>query len=154
MEQPLQTEGVAKEPAVLHRLQVKQHYTPISEFLDVEDPVWKAWRSMKDKEVKLLPVVKSGRVVGVVSDRDIVQISGYNGGQSMPVKEAMSLDPLLIRLDDSLDQVLKAMLRKDQQFAIVVGDGGTICGLFSWACAFKFFLNFSDIDHLRQLLSS
>lgn len=139
---------------MLKRLQIKQHYQPLSASLDVEDPVWKAWRTMKDNEVKQLPVVKGGKIVGIVSDRDIVQISGYNGGQSMPVKEAMSMDPLVVSITDSMDRVLRAMLKKDQEQAVVVDFQGEICGMFSWSSAFKFFLQFDDINHLYQLLSS
>ena len=139
---------------MLQTLQIKHHYKPMAQFLDVEDPVWKAWRTMKDCDVKKLPVVKSGKIIGIVSDKDIVQISGYNGGQSMPVKEAMSLNPLIIYIDDSMDKVIRSMLLKDQEDAVVINRDGQIVGLFSWSCAFKFFLNFADMSYLRQLMSN
>lgn len=139
---------------MLQRLQIKQNYIPMTESISVDDPVWRAWRIMKDLELKRLPVVKNGKIVGVVSDRDIVQISGLNGGQSMPVKDAMSMDPLIVDLEDSMDKVLRSMLKKDQQDAIVVDQENNIVGLFSWTCAFKFFLDFADINYIRQLMSS
>jgi predicted transcriptional regulator len=139
---------------VLTTLKIKQHYEPLNEFLDVEDPVWKAWRLMKNLKVKQLPVMKNEKIVGVVSDKDIVQISGFNGGQSMPVKEAMNLDPLIVQIDDTMHTVLQSMLKKDQQHAVVLNAQGEICGMFSWSSAFKFFLNFSDVNHLRQLFSN
>jgi acetoin utilization protein AcuB len=152
--QGLQFTGVTKEISVLKQLHIEQHYTPLTQSLNVDDPVWKAWRTMKDLNVKRLPVVKNGKVVGVVSDRDIVQISGYNGGQSMPVKEAMSLDPLIVRGQDTMESVLQSMLKKDQEDAIVVNADGDIIGVFSWADAFQFFLSFADMNNLTKNLSS
>lgn len=139
---------------MLQTLKIKQHYESLSEYLDVDDPVWKAWRIMKDLKVNHLPVVKNSKIVGMVSDKDIVQISGYNGGQSMPVKEAMNLDPLIVHCEDSIQSVLKGMLAKDQQHAVVLNNQNEICGIFSWSSAFKFFLNFADINHLRQIFSN
>lgn len=127
---------------------------PMQQAVDVEDPVWKAWRIMKDEQVKNLPVIKAGRIVGVVSDKDIVQISGFNGGQSMPVKDAMSMDPLVVSLEDSMESVLLKMLKKDQQQAVVIDADQNIVGLFSWNKAFQFMLEFADVHHINQLLTS
>lgn len=124
---------------------IAKHYKPLTTSLDVSDPVWKAWRKMKEHKVKRLPVKRDNKIVGIVSDRDIVQISGYNGGQSMPVKEAMSLNPLILSLDISVMEALKFMLLKEQQHAIVIDDENEICGLFSWDSAFTFFLEMTEL---------
>ncbi len=139
---------------MLKRLQIKQHFAPLSDSVSVDDPVWKAWRMMKNCSVKNLPVLKGQKIVGVVSDRDIVQISGFNGGQSMPVKDAMSMDPLVVCLEDSMQDVLQKMLKKDQQIAVVVDGNQTIVGLFLWSCAFQFILDLADVSNLNQLLTS
>ncbi len=139
---------------MLKSVPIKQHYMPMQQAVDVEDPVWKAWRIMKDEQVKNLPVIKAGRIVGVVSDKDIVQISGFNGGQSMPVKDAMSMDPLVVSLEDSMESVLLKMLKKDQQQAVVIDADQNIVGLFSWNKAFQFMLEFADVHHINQLLTS
>jgi CBS domain-containing protein len=116
----------------------------------VADPVWKAWRLMKDHKVRLLPVMKSDRIIGVISDRDILQISGFNGGQSMPVKDAMSLDPLVLGISTSLDEALRAMLEKEQQYAIVVNESKEACGLFTWQNALEFILDKMEPHLVKQ----
>ena len=138
---------------MLQQLQIKQHFKPLTEYLDVGDPVWKAWRQMKSLGVKHLPVLNNKKIVGIISDRDIVQVSNFNGGQSMLVKEAMSLEPLILCLESSMEAALKAMLNKKQQYAIVVDTSGVIHGLFSWSSAFEFFLNFASVENINQLLS-
>lgn len=139
---------------MLSTIPIKQHVVALQQSVDVDDPVWKAWRMMKDQSVKHLPVTKNGKIVGVVSDRDIVQISGFNGGQSMAVKEAMSMDPLVVTIDDNMEAVLQKMISKDQQQAVVVDHEQKIVGLFSWSCAFQFFLEFGNLKHLNRLLTS
>ena len=133
---------------------IAKHYKPLTTSLDVTDPVWKAWRKMKENEVKHLPVRRDNKIVGIVSDRDIVQISGYNGGQSMPVKEAMSLNPLVLSIDTTMLDALKAMLLKEQQHAIVINQDNEICGLFSWESAFTFFLEVTEVSLLRRSVNN
>jgi len=125
---------------VSERLTIQSYFKPLSQVLDVGDPVWKAWRIMKEYQTKHLPVLKDEKIIGIVSDRDIVQISGYNGGQSMPVKDAMSLDPLILMVTSTMDEALHAMLQKEQHHAIVVNTNKSPCGLFSWDGAFQWFL--------------
>jgi acetoin utilization protein AcuB len=131
-------------------LTIKSYYIPLAHVLDVADPVWKAWRLMKDHKVRLLPVMKSDRIIGVISDRDILQISGFNGGQSMPVKDAMSLDPLVLGISTSLDEALRAMLEKEQQYAIVVNESKEACGLFTWQNALEFILDKMEPHLVKQ----
>ena len=132
---------------------VNQHYEPMTQCLDVQDPVWKAWRTMKDQKIRRLPVKKKGKIVGIVSDRDIVQISSFNGGQSMPVKEAMTLDPLVISCEMDIAEALREMLRKDQHHAIVIDGDREVCGLFSWDKAFALFLKYLETNLLKKSVS-
>ena len=138
---------------MLDQSPISSYLKPLKGFLDVNDPAWKAWRMMKDENIKIIPVKKAGKIVGLVSDRDIVQISGFNGGQSMPVSDAMSLDPLVVSEKSDIKSVLKAMLQKDQQTAIAVDHNQEICGLFTWDGAFEFFLESHTIGDLKKASS-
>ena len=139
---------------MLRQLLIRDYLQPLNEYVEVDDPVWKAWRLMKQYKVKCLPVVKNNKIVGVLSDRDILQISDYNGGQSRPVKEAMSLDPLVVQVETPMDIVLGSMIRKDHYNTVVVDESGNICGLFSWEMAFQFFLEFSKFENMKTRLTS
>ena len=122
------------------------HWTKkVNSLLDVSDPVWKAWRAMKEDQVKILPVASNNKIVGVVSAKDIVRASDHNGGQSMSVKEAMSLDPLIVHHNNSLVEVAQSMIKKDQQHAIVTFDNDESIGIFSWSEAVLFFLKHNNV---------
>lgn len=118
----------------------------VSASVQVTDPVWKAWRAMKDYDVKILPVSSGGRIVGIVSSQDIVRASDHNGGQSMSVKEAMSLDPIVVNRSTSVVNVVYKMIEKDQQHSVVVDDDSNIVGIFSWSEVFLFFLEQNEIE--------
>lgn len=120
---------------------VREFVKPVTQCLDVKDPVWKAWRSMKEYKVKRLPVKNYDKIVGIVSDRDIVHISGFNGGQSMAVTEAMVPNPLMLSVNDSMIDAIKSMVKEEQQHAIVVDENSEVCGVFSWDSAFEFLVN-------------
>lgn len=123
------------------KVPVKDFIRPVTKCLDVKDPVWKAWRSLKESKTKRLPVKRYDKIVGIVSDRDIVQISGLNGGQSMAVNEAMVPNPLMLSVNDSMIDAIKTMVKEEQQHAVVVDENLEICGLFSWDSAFQYLIN-------------
>lgn len=141
-----------KEGQVLNTLSITPHIQKLTESLHCTDPVWKAWRTMKETGLKRLPVQKNGKIVGIVSDRDIVQISGYNGGQSMPVQEAMSLDPLVITENETVQGVIEKMLHKEQHHAIVISATGELCGLLSWDQVFQVILGlFLELNPIKKI---
>ena len=118
----------------------------VTNVVNVNDPIWKAWRIMKESDIKVLPVMSNKRVVGLVTAKDIVRSSEHNGGQSMSVKEARSLDPLIVQQDQSLVEAVHFMLLKDQQYAIVVDAKNQVVGVFAWSEAFQFFLEKNQIQ--------
>lgn len=124
-----------------HDVPVREFTRPVTQCLDAQDPVWKAWRSMKANKAKRLPVKEYNRIVGIVSDRDIAHISGFNGGQSMAITEAMVPNPLMLSVNDSMIDAIKSMVKEEQQHAIVMDENSEVCGLFSWDSAFEYLVN-------------
>ena len=137
---------------MLSNVTIKQYLKNSPETIHVDDPVWKAWRMLKNKDVKILPVTKSNKIIGTISDRDIVAVSGNNNGQSMAVKEAMSLNPLIVEKDTDMETVLQMMILKDQKVAIVVNQGGEVVGLFSWSNAIELFLSLMNENFLEKTI--
>jgi CBS domain-containing protein len=66
---------------------------------------------MKQEDCGSIPVVEDGRLVGIVTDRDIV-VRGVAGGKdpkTQRVSEVMSADPLTIGPDDDVGVAEKVM---------------------------------------------
>ncbi|TME73432.1 MAG: CBS domain-containing protein [Chloroflexi bacterium] len=80
---------------------------------------------MKQEDCGSIPVVEDGRLVGIVTDRDIV-IRGIAAGsdpKTQRVSTVMSADPVTIRPDDDLADAEKGMADRQIRRLPVVENG-------------------------------
>jgi len=101
-----------------------------------------AHRLMRERSIRHLPVVDHGRLVGVVSQRDLYlleTLKGVDPGTEL-VREAMAPDPYAVAPDAPLDEVAAEMAERKYGSAVVV-DRGSVIGLFT------------TVDALRALAS-
>ncbi len=97
-----------------------------------------AHRLMRDRNIRHLPVVEHGRLVGVVSQRDLYlleTVKGVDPGVET-VREAMAPEPYAVPLDAPLDAVAATMAEKKYGCAVVV-DRGSVIGLFTTVDALR-----------------
>lgn len=82
--------------------------------VEVSEPVVEAARRMRDADTGDVIVLDNGRVVGVLTDRDItIRVVAENKDLSTPVGEACSATDLqTVGPDTSLDQVVQLMRGK------------------------------------------
>ncbi|HEX8092423.1 CBS domain-containing protein [Jatrophihabitans sp.] len=81
------------------------------ETVEVSEPVVEAARRMRDADTGDVIVLDNGRVVGVLTDRDItIRVVAENKDLSTPVGEACSASDLqTVGPDTSLDQAVQLM---------------------------------------------
>src|SRR5215208_7121729 len=95
-------------------MKVREIMTPSPATATPEMTVQQAARLMEQHDVGALPVVdgSEGRVVGVVTDRDIT-VRGVAQGcpAETPVRELMTSNPETVKADDDLDTLEKVMAR-------------------------------------------
>ena len=91
-----------------------------------------AQEMMKKYKIRHLPVVKDGVVTGILSDRDIKLIVGFEDLDSALVLVAdVCVDrPYIVGPDSPLTEVVKEMASKHYGSAIVV-QNGTLVGIFT-----------------------
>jgi CBS domain-containing protein len=84
-----------------------------------------AARLMKQEDVGSVPVVDGPRVVGVLTDRDIVvrAVAEGRNPQTMQVGEIASPNLVTVRPDDDLDDALRLMAQHQVRRLPVVEDG-------------------------------
>ena len=82
-------------------------------------------RLMKQEDVGSIPVVDGERLVGVVTDRDIVVRGIADGSDPHAVKagDIASRDVVTVRPDDALDEALRLMGQHQVRRLPVVDDG-------------------------------
>jgi len=89
---------------------------------------------MRDGDVGSLPVVDGGRLVGIVTDRDIVVRAIADGKDaSAPVSEAMTTEIFSVRPDDFVFEAIRMMGDKQVRRIPVVGESGELAGIIAIA---------------------
>jgi CBS domain-containing protein len=83
---------------------------------------------MKQEDCGSIPVVEGGRLVGIVTDRDIVirAVAAGKDPKSVRVSEVMSADPVTVRPNEEVDQARKVMADRQIRRLPVVEDGALV----------------------------
>jgi CBS domain-containing protein len=99
--------------------------TPGVQFVDPRQPVVAAATLMRENDVGSLPVVDNGRLVGIVTDRDIVMrgVAERADLETLPVGLISSPEVLATAPGESLDDALHLMARHRVRRLPVVEDG-------------------------------
>lgn len=87
---------------------------------------------MSKFKVRHLPVMKSGKVVGIVSDRDIKLVMDFDeiDTAEVPVADICSPKPYIVEPDTQLHEVAGEMAEKRIGSAIVI-QNGKLVGIFT-----------------------
>jgi CBS domain-containing protein len=97
-------------------------------------PVAEAARLMRDQNVGSLPVVEEGRLIGMITDRDIVirLVAESRDVESATVADAYSDQPVTVEPEEDLDQALNLMARY-QVRRLPVTEGDRLIGMITQA---------------------
>jgi acetoin utilization protein AcuB len=106
--------------------------------------VAEAWDLMRELDIRHLPVVHDGELVGMVSDRDVAYLdlarllvpAGADGLQrqlATPVVNVMSSDVVFVEPDTALSEVIELMLERKIGAVPVVNSGSReVVGIVSY----------------------
>jgi acetoin utilization protein AcuB len=113
-------------------------------------PIMEALKLMKSKNIRRTPVIKKGKLLGIISDKDLLNASpsaatslsvweiNYLLSQ-ITVKEVMTREVLTVDQDTPLEQA--ALIMADNKIGgIPVTDKGEVVGLITETDLFKIFL--------------
>jgi CBS domain-containing protein len=97
------------------------------------DTIRQVAQTMAKVESGVVPVVDDGKVVGVVTDRDIVlRVVAEGRSFDSPISEAMSDgDVLSVKEDDVLADATAKMANNQVRRLIVLNDAGNLTGILS-----------------------
>jgi CBS domain-containing protein len=89
---------------------------------------------MRDGDMGSVPVVEDGRLVGIVTDRDIVVRSIADGKDATsPVGEAMTTEIFSVKPDDFVFEAIRLMGDKQVRRIPVVDENGALAGIIAMA---------------------
>ena len=119
----------------------------------------KASKILKENRIRRLPVVDAeGRLIGIVSDRDIKEASPskattldmhelYYLLSEIKVKDIMTRDPFTVRAEDTVETVALNMIEKRIGGLPVIDDGGKLVGIISDSDVFKVLITITGVRH-------
>lgn len=110
---------------------IQKVMTTLPHTIGKDIPIKTAMEKMREYGVRHLPVEYGGKLVGVLTDRDIKLVSSFKGSESMTVEEAMTPDPYTVNPDVALDHVVSEMAEHKFGCAIVKQDNGKVVGIFT-----------------------
>lgn len=97
-----------------------------------DQPVRDAASFMLSADAGSIPVVDGGRLIGMITDRDIAVrgiAKGY--GPDTPVGELMTDDLVIVRLDDDIEDVASKMGEAQVRRLPVIDHDEQLCGIVS-----------------------
>ena len=103
--------------------------------IEPEVPVAEAARVMKQEDAGVVPVTEDGRLIGMVTDRDIAirVVAQGKDPQSTTVREVASTDLVTIDPQQDLDEALRLMAQHKVRRLPVVEEDGRLVGVVAQA---------------------
>jgi CBS domain-containing protein/uncharacterized membrane protein YuzA (DUF378 family) len=130
----IEQEAFPKRPKRTSRLQVREVMSADPATVTPSTPVAEAARLLKHHDVGSLPVVESGRLTGIVTDRDIVLrvVAEQRDPAAVTVADIASSAPATVRPDQQLDDALRVMA-KQQVRRLPVVEHDRVVGILAQA---------------------
>ena len=126
--------------------------------VDANTSVMRATRIMKENNIRRLPVLSQGKLVGIVTDRDLKDASPSTTSEidlhemyyllaEMKVKDVMTDKCICLRADDTLEKAALVMLKeKISGVMILDNDGDSLVGLLSETDILRGFIHATGIQ--------
>ncbi len=122
----------------METLTVRHFMTAAPHTIGTDQTLTTAHALMRDHKIRHLPVLSDGKLVGVVTARDLQMIEGLPGvdPDEVTVEDAMSSDPYAVAPDTSLEWVAAEMAVHKYGSAVVI-DRGQVVGVFTTVDALR-----------------
>jgi CBS domain-containing protein len=119
------------------RARVEAAMSAPAEVVEIDTELAEAAARMLDREIGCLPVVREGRLVGIITGRDVL---GYQARRRSPpssapwparARDVMTVGPTVVREDDDLLDAVGRMLKRGVRHLPVVDGEGRVVGMLS-----------------------
>ena len=93
-----------------------------------DNTVFDALKILAEKNIGLVPVVQSGKLIGIFSERDFARRVGLleRKPRETPISEVMTENVVTVNPDDSIDDCMKIVVSKGFRHLPVIRDGELI----------------------------
>jgi acetoin utilization protein AcuB len=124
--------------------------------VEANDSLLTASNIMRKRNIRLLPVMEKGKLVGVVTDRDVKRASASDARAleihellylvaEIKVREIMSKNPVTIPLDYTVEEAAQILLEKKVSGAPVVDHAGNPIGVITQSDIFRVLVSLTGV---------
>ena len=111
---------------------IQKYMTAAPHSIGSDQTIATASQMMSSLQVRHLPVLRGGRLLGMITDRDVKLIEGFRDVDptQLAVEEAMTEQPYTVEPDAPLDQVVSTMAEKKLGSAVIL-QNQKVVGIFT-----------------------
>ena len=126
--------------------------------IDVDDSMQDAMRLLKKHDIRMLPVMRKGKLVGIVTDRDLKKASASDATTldvhellylltKIKVKDIMTRDPIAVPPDYTVEETAQVLLETKISGAPVVDNSGQVVGTITQTDLFRVLISLTGIGN-------
>jgi len=116
--------------------------------VDMNDSMNEAMKLLKEHDIDMLPVMKKGQLVGIVTDRDLKRASASDATtlevhellylvSKIKVKDIMTKNPITVPVDFTVEEAAEVFMKNKISGAPVVDETGEVVGTITKADLFR-----------------
>lgn len=119
---------------------VQKYMTKVPHTIGADQPLVKAEKLMTEYRIRHLPVLDGGKLVGILSDRDVKIVESFKDvdPNKVKVEEAYTPEPFIVSPTASLSDVCAQMVAH-KYGCVLICDNNKLVGIFTWVDALKAF---------------
>ena len=125
--------------------------------VDANTSVMRATRIMKENNIRRLPVLSQGKLIGIVTDRDLKEASPSSTSDmdihemyyllsEMKIKDVMTDKCISLHQDDTLEKAALVMLKEKISGVMILDDENNLVGLLSETDILRGFIHATGIQ--------
>jgi len=124
--------------------------------IDLDESMQDATKLLKQHKISMLPVMKKGDLVGIVTDRDLKRASASNATtleihellallSNIKVKHIMTKDPITVPFDYTVEETAEVLLKNVISGVPVVDNEGKLVGTITKRDLFRVLISLTGI---------
>ena len=110
---------------------IKDYMTSAPLIVDARASVEEANALMFEQALRHLPVQHDGRIVGILSDRDLSRVFSHKSAEAPRVEDVMTKLPFIVSPDEDIQRVTEVMASERLGSVLIKGPGDKLLGIFT-----------------------
>ena len=126
--------------------------------IDEKESMGDAINLMKKNDIRMIPVMKKGKLVGIVTDRDLKRASASDATTlemhellyllaDIKIKNIMTRDPITVSPHDTVEETAELLLNNKISGAPVVDEKGKIVGTITQTDLFRVLISLTGVGN-------